>query len=258
MTQNNIPLLQGLPGITAFSTVRGAGANDADPYSGFNACHYTGDASAHISDCRAALAREAGVSDFQLVIPRQTHSDNVTVVSALPCAPENCDALVAGSDVGAVLCVNTADCLPVVFADPDARIIGVAHAGWRGIVNGILKRTVLKMAEAGADVKRIHAEIGPHICGNCYETDAEFARQFNRFARPAVKAGKAYVDLAAAAISQLREAGLQHVADCGICTYEHPSELFSARRHGVASGRILTAIYFNNSRFDNNSTTITR
>lgn len=247
LPNNNIPLLQGLPGITAFSTVRGANANDTDPYSGFNVCHYTGDALSHIFECRTKLANEAGVSDFQLVIPRQTHSDKVTVVSSLPCAPESCDALVAASDVGAVLCVNTADCLPVVFADPDAGIIGIAHAGWRGIVNGILQHTILAMSETGADIQHIHAEIGPHICGNCYETDTEFARQFSRYAKPAAKVGKAYVDLATAAASQLHRAGLNHVADCGICTYEHPSKLFSARRHGVASGRILTAIYFNNS-----------
>lgn len=247
LLNNNIPLLQGLPGITAFSTVRGDNANDADPYSGLNVCHYTGDNPSHICECRAKLAKEAGVSDFQLVIPRQTHSDNVTIVSSLPCAPDNCDAIVAGSDVRAVLCVNTADCLPVVFADPDTGIIGIAHAGWRGIVNGILQRTILAMRETGAHIQSIHAEIGPHICGNCYETDAEFAKQFSRYAKPADKAGKAYVDLATAAASQLHEAGLSHVADCGICTYEHPSKLFSARRHGVASGRILTAIYFNNS-----------
>lgn len=241
-----IPLLSELPQVMAFSTLRGR-VEDEDMYSGFNVCHYTGDTQVHIEQSRARLAAALSIAPEQLVIPRQTHSQNVRAVDGYPCMPEDTDALVARADSGVWLCVNTADCLPVVFADVRARVAAVAHAGWKGVAGDIAGRTVDVMKSVGSKVGDIHVAIGPHICGCCYETEAEFARQFDRYAavtHSSAAQGKAYVDLAACVVRQLLDAGIGEgsISDCGVCTFEHPDRLFSARRHGVASGRILTAI----------------
>lgn len=236
-------------GATAFSTLRGGetygGAEDA--YAGFNVCHYTGDAPAHVADCRHELAAYIGTDVNRLVIPCQTHSVNVAVIGdRLPCL-EDVDALVTTRD-DVALVVNTADCLPVVFNDSRRGVIAIAHAGWRGLYDGILAATVAEMARLGAAPRDIRVAIGPCICGACYEVDEEFAGRFEaRFGSgvrmPVASGHKPHVDLRAAAITELQRCGIDTtgISDSGVCS-RCDGRLFSARRQGVRSGRIATVV----------------
>lgn len=236
-------------GATAFSTLRGGetygGAEDA--YAGFNVCHYTGDAPAHVANCRRELAAFVGTDVNRLVIPCQTHSVNVMVIGdRLPCL-EGVDALVTTRD-DVALVVNTADCLPVVFNDSRRGVIAIAHAGWRGLYDGILAATVMEMARLGAEPRDIRVAIGPCICGACYEVDEAFAKRFEaRFGSgvrmPVASGHKPHVDLRAAAITELQRCGidLTGISDSGVCS-RCDGRLFSARRQGVRSGRIATVV----------------
>lgn len=235
-------------GATAFSTMRGDEAYDSNgAYAGFNVCHYTGDAPAHVADCRRELAAFVGTDVNRLVIPRQTHSVNVVVIGdRLPCL-EGVDALVTTRD-DVALVVNTADCLPVVFNDSRCGVIAIAHAGWRGLYDGILAATVMEMARLGAEPRDIRVAIGPCICGACYEVDEEFAGRFEtRFGSgvrmPVTSGHKPHVDLRAAAITELQRCGIYTtgISDSGVCS-RCDGRLFSARRQGVRSGRIATVV----------------
>lgn len=246
---NPVELVTG-PGAVAFSTTRGDTAVAGDPYSGFNACHYTSDDQSHVAQCRQELAEAVGLPESNIVIPRQTHSVNVAVVDSVPSTPEDVDGLVTVRD-DVLLCVNTADCLPVVFHDPSAKVIGIAHAGWKGVFNGIIPAVIEKMKELGADQSAIRAAMGPCICVDCYEVDVDFAKRFiDRFprveniAKPSFKEGKMQLDLSAVARYQLIEAGItaDKINMPAGCTRCRPDRFFSARALGVASGRVLTAI----------------
>ena len=125
-----------LDGIKAFSTRRGAEATLGDPYSGFSICSYTGDSWLHTDGCLQSLARLTGIEARDIIMPGQTHSVRCVVIgpdgndSGLPDL-NGVDALVTRRR-HTVIGINTADCLPLVMADPVARVIAVAHAGWRG------------------------------------------------------------------------------------------------------------------------------
>lgn len=234
-------------GAVAFSSMRGnnCAIGRGDPYGGFNVCHYTGADLGHVMMCRRELADYVGVDIDRLVIPRQTHSVNVAVIEdAIPSLGE-IDALVTcRNDVALV--VNTADCLPVVFNDNAHGVIGIAHCGWRGLYGGIIASTIEAMNGIGASVADIRAAIGPCICGACYEVDEAFAQRFvARFGEAvcSMNGRRPHIDLRAVALMELEVAGIGldkiFVADiCSKCDVR----LFSARRMGVASGRIATVV----------------
>ena len=235
-------------GVSAFSTMRGGDAcGPKDAYVGFNVCHYTGDDQAHVAHCRRELAAYVGTDVNRLVIPRQTHSVNVAVIGdMLPCL-EEVDALVTVRD-DVALVVNTADCLPVVFNDSLHGVIAIAHAGWRGLYDGILAATVAKMSRLGAVPGDMRVAIGPCICGACYEVDEAFAARFEaRFGSDVrivpASGHKPHVDLRAAAVIELERCGIDPtgISDSGICS-RCDERLFSARRQGVGSGRIATVV----------------
>lgn len=236
-------------GITALSVARnpapvwgGTGA-----YAGFNACHYVGDTPGHVARCRALLARELGVEVAALVIPRQTHSSNVAVIDdkytgdTLP----DTDALVTDRR-GVVLCVNTADCLPLLMADEGAGVIAAVHAGWRGVESGIALKALDRMVGLGADPRDIRAVIGPSIATECFEVGDEVARRFDsRFVvRTYVKP---HVDLRSALTASLISAGLteQNINTDAPCSRCNPQRWCSARASGIDSARTLTMIMKN-------------
>jgi YfiH family protein len=182
---------------------------------------------------RRLVASALGVE--HLVVMRQVHGVDVSVIeSALP-EPPVCDALVTvATDVA--LCARAADCLPVALADPEAGVVGVAHAGRNGMADGVLATTVAAMRRLGAD--RITAWVGPYVCGGCYEVPAEMRRDVADRVPAAFACttwGTPSLDLGAGATAQLRAAGCE-VVDASGCTRESP-ELFSYRRDGNAAGR---------------------
>lgn len=115
--------------------------------------------------------------NVELLIPRQTHSANVAVVTDPDTIPEDTDAVITRSHDFAVG-VRTADCQPILLYAPDIRAVAAIHAGWKGTKARIAAATVNRLAELGADPQQIKAFLGPSVCGNCYEVSPELVEEF--------------------------------------------------------------------------------
>lgn len=236
-------------GVTAFSTLRGRVAPD-DPYSEFNACHYTGDSERHVRRCRRALCQELGIDHDRLIMARQTHSTCVEVVDHIPFGVESLDGVdgLVTSLRGVALAINTADCVPLMMCDCEAGVIAAVHSGWRGTVGLIAARAVEAMRDMGAEPSRIRAAMGPSICRGCFEVGEDVAERFRRdFPDDVVSAGRSerpHVDLGAAVRHTLIESGVtpDRIILPAVCPRCNPDRFFSARRLGVASGRTLSVI----------------
>lgn len=184
---------------------------------------------------RTRVARAMDVEFDSLVLVRQVHSADVATVHApLDDAPR-ADALVTATP-GLALAILTADCQPVLFADHDAGVIGGAHAGWKGALNGILEATVAAMERLGARRDRIIAVIGPSISQPNYEVGPEFLAGFVaddpdhcRFFVPG-RDDRLHFDLPGFGLSRLRAAGIGRAEWTGHCTYGDPQRFYSYRR----------------------------
>lgn len=195
--------------------------------------------SADVRLLRAAAA-EAIRAGGQLAAPHQVHSpDVVTVTAAWDDAAEGrpvADAVVTATP-GIVLGIVTADCGPILFADRGAGVVGAAHAGWRGAVDGVLENTIVAMEALGATRASIAAVLGPTIAQASYEVDAPFRARFaagdERFFAPApAREGTArwHFDLPAYIMARLAGAGLSKIADLGRDTFSHVERYHSHRR----------------------------
>ncbi len=200
---------------------------------------------------RARVAEAMGVAAGALVSVHQVHSARAVPVSGpLPVRPE-ADAMVTATP-GIVLSVLTADCQPVLFHDADAGVIGAAHAGWRGSVDGVLEATLAAMETLGARRSAIHAVIGPTISQAAYEVGPEFLDRFRGedpestrfFARG--PGDRMLFDLPGYGLSRLRAAGVGRAEWTGHCTYSDAARFYSFRRTTHAGeadyGRLLSAI----------------
>jgi purine-nucleoside/S-methyl-5'-thioadenosine phosphorylase / adenosine deaminase len=179
-----------------------------------------------------------------LVTLRQVHSNKVLFARSEGQLGE-ADALITNVP-GLTLAIRTADCLPILIADPRHRAIAAVHAGWRGTVLEILKETVEAMGERfGTHPDDLVVAIGPGIGACCYQVGPEVASRFTPFfpERPDLS-GPAHVDLAETAARQLRRYGgsLRHIDTSGLCTKCMPDSLHSFRRDGEAAGRMLSGI----------------
>jgi len=148
--------------------------------------------------------------------------------------------VVADAQVSAVeglsLGILTADCVPVLFADDKNRIIGAAHAGWKGAFDGVIAATVTKMLALGAEKQSLHAVIGPCIRQENYEVGPEFYQQFvekfaghHAFFKPASQ-GKWFFDLPSFVMQRLNDLQLKSVTDTHLDTFSRPHDFFSYRR----------------------------
>lgn len=235
--------------IDAYFTSRGMDADASNPYSGFNVCHYSGDDLSHVADCRRLLCETMGIAEDSLIVPRQTHSSKVLLIDSLPVSDgqlEDVDGIVTTlKDI--VIGVSTADCVPVVLSDIKSGVVGVAHAGWRGTVNGIIENIVDTMVSAGAKTDGIKVAMGPSICSECFEVGEEVASVFpNSCVGRRINWEKPHVNLHNYIREKLIHLGLAErnikQFDNRLCTKCHPLEFFSARVLGVKSGRIFTFI----------------
>jgi YfiH family protein len=175
---------------------------------------------------------------FELVTLHQVHSpDTVAVTGAYPDdARPHADALVTDRP-GLLLGILTADCVPVLFADPEAGVVGAAHAGWKGAITGVTDTTLAAMEKLGADRSRIVAAIGPCIARASYEVDEGFVRRFEaddpaneRFFADGRRAGHAQFDIEAYVAHRLAAGGVGRVIALGEDTYAQPDRFFSFRR----------------------------
>lgn len=244
--------------VCAFSTRRGHSTDGAGEgaYSAFNITHYCGDTPQHVAACRRELCEHLGILDTQLILPRQTHTDNVFVLDhkyteTFPQLRsrllEDQDAIVT-RERGICIGVSTADCVPVLMADTDNGVIAAVHAGWRGMVKRIVSKSLLTMQSLGADPSRVKVAVGPSIGVNSFEVGEEVVDAFlDAGFHPCVlsrQQPKPHIDLWCACAMQLEEVGipLRNMQFCGIDTYEHYHDFFSARRLGIKSGRIFSGI----------------
>lgn len=194
---------------------------------------------ADVRDLRGAAA-DAILPGGRLAAPHQVHSpDVVAVTQAWDDAAEGrpvADAVVTATP-GIVLGIVTADCGPILFADREAGVIGAAHAGWRGAVDGVLENTIAAMEALGARRDGITAVLGPTIAQPSYEVDAPFRARFTTGAEPffaaaADRDGAArwQFDLPGFIMASLAEAGLGKIADIGRDTFHHFARYHSHRR----------------------------
>jgi purine-nucleoside/S-methyl-5'-thioadenosine phosphorylase / adenosine deaminase len=183
---------------------------------------------------RARIAAHLGVET--LVSVHQIHSDRVEVVSGdWPAARPQADAMVTGK-AGIGLAILSADCAPVLFADAEAQVVGAAHAGWKGALDGVLEATIAAMTGLGADRGRITAIVGPAISQRAYEVGPEYVERFvdedmaySRFF--AGGAGdRAMFDLPGFCLHRLREAGVGRAEWTGHCTFADETRFYSYRR----------------------------
>ena len=148
-------------------------------YASLNCGFGSGDHADAVRENRARVAGKLGVGAEALITVRQVHSNHVVVADA-PWTPEaapQADAIVTRMPSLAVG-VLTADCTPILFADPQARVIAAAHAGWKGAKTGIIDAVIGAMEELGASRERIRAAIGPTISQAAYEVGPEFEAAF--------------------------------------------------------------------------------
>ena len=143
---------------------------------------------------------------------------------------------------GIALCIRIADCVPVLFADREARVVGAAHAGRNGLAAGVLQSVIDEMVRQGAD--DIHAWIGPHVCGACYEVPISMAEEVASVipeTRSTTRRGTAGLDLGAGAraVLERRAVRVTHVGDCTL----EDANLHSHRRDGAEAGRLAGLVW---------------
>lgn len=200
---------------------------------------------------RARVAGALGAAPDQLLTLHQVHSARVITVSEPFDQRPEADAMVTTTP-GLVLGVLTADCQPVLFADPGAGVIGAAHAGWRGVASGVLEATIDAMEVLGARRAQISAVIGPTISQRAYEVGPEFYETFVddtvSNARFFIKgtADRYLFDLPSFGLHRLRSAGVGSAEWTRHCTYSDAARFYSYRRSvhlGEADyGRLISAI----------------
>jgi YfiH family protein len=205
-------------------------------YSGLNVGFGSRDNRAHVAENRARVSRWFDLDIDRLVTLHQVHSPRVQVATFenRDQRPE-ADALVTNTP-GLVLGVLTADCGPVLFADPDAGVIGAAHAGWRGAFDGVLESTISAMQGLGARTSSIVAVLGPSISQRNYEVGPEFVDRFlqadpanGTYFAASGKPGHALFDLKQFTVDRLRKTGVRAEMQSE-CTYADEEAWYSYRR----------------------------
>jgi hypothetical protein len=247
-----------LPGIRHGFFTRQGGVSDG-LYASLNGGLGSHDSAAHIAENRARMAAALKIEPHCLITAYQTHSPDVVVAETpwLAEARPHADAIVTRTP-GLAIGITTADCGPILLADPVARVIGAAHSGWRGAIAGVVEATVTAMVKLGADRSRIRAVLGPMIRQRNYEVGPDLIARFaaedssnDRFFVPATRDGHALFDLAGFVGTRLQRAGIGQFQDVGLCTYADPARFFSFRRstHRAETdyGRHVNAIALMNS-----------
>ena len=214
----------------------------------------SGDDRATVVRNRAVVAKALGGSEPQIVTTFQVHSAEAVIVSKPWAYDERpkVDGMVTNVP-GLILGTLTADCGPVLFADGTARVIGCAHAGWKGALTGVTDSTIVKMEVLGAKRENIVAVLGPTISKSAYEVGPEFIERFVEAAAgnkiyftDSVKAGHYMFDLPKYLIDRLKAFRVGTVVDTGLCTYAGEADFFSYRRATHAGetdyGRQIAAI----------------
>jgi YfiH family protein len=221
-------------------------------FAGLNCGYGSSDQTEIVALNRQRVADAMDVTPEALVGIYQVHSPDVLTVDApLTGDKPKADALVTATP-GLALTILTADCQPVLFCDPDANVIGAAHAGWRGALDGVLEATLDAMEALGATRENTRAVIGPSISQAAYEVGPEF---LDAFMAESQENGRFFAngtddrmqfDLPAFGLHKLRQAGVGQAEWTRHCTYSDPDRFYSYRRTTHAKeadyGRLISAI----------------
>lgn len=235
--------LNGAPGVRHAVLTRIGGVSRA-PYDTLNLGHTVGDDLSAVEENHRRALGALGLSQRPVISPHQVHGARVGVVGRahLGTVLPDTDALVTSAP-GAPILMRFGDCAPVFFYDDVRRVVGIAHAGWRGVVAGSVGATVRAMTtRLGSDPADIWAGIGPTIGPCCYEVGPEVVNAV-RAACPdgadlaRIVNGRVYLDLPGAVRAQLSAAGVQKVEDSGLCTSCRVDEFFSHRAEHGRTGR---------------------
>jgi YfiH family protein len=230
-------LLSAIPGLRhGFFTREGGVSNGI--YQGLNGGLGSRDNQDHVAENRRRMAERMGVAPQNFVSVHQIHSpDAIVATGPWPGDRPRADAIVTRTE-GVAIGVTAADCGPILFADATARVIGAAHAGWKGALTGVLESTVDAMEKLGADRSGIVAAIGPLIRQHSYEVGSEFVERFldadaenGVFFIPADRTGHSMFDLAGFIRMRLENAGVLMIDDSGVDTYS--DERFYSYRRSV-------------------------
>lgn len=232
-----------------FFTRRGGASSGV--FEGLNCGRGSSDQKEAVAINRARVAQAMDVAPEALVGVHQIHSNLVSTVSAPPDAPAHADALVT-CEPEIALSVLTADCMPVLFADTDAGVVGAAHAGWKGAFDGVLDATLAAMEALGASRDNTVAIIGPCISQAAYEVGPEFVERFldedpesaRHFANG--PGDRALFDLPGFGLRKLRDAGVGTAEWIRHCTYSDARRFYSYRRschrNEADYGRLIASI----------------
>jgi len=214
------------------------------PYATLNLGHTVGDDLAAVEENHRRALSALGLDPRQVVSPYQVHGARVGVVGRghLGTVQPATDGLVTTAPAVPLL-MRFADCAPVLLFDPVRRVVGMAHAGWRGVVAGIVEATIQTMMERlGCNPADLWAGIGPTIGPCCYAVGPEVAAAVEAACPPGAEVvrradGQTYFDLPAAVQVQLRAAGVEQIEDASLCTACHVEEFFSHRAECGRTGR---------------------
>ena len=197
---------------------------------------------AHNGNARKLLSSLINLDPNKIVSPQQVHSSEVKVVDAPGKIPFT-DAIISTSK-SVVLSIQVADCIPLYLADPDNNIIGIVHAGWRGIEKGIVANSINKMITLGADDNRIIAYIGPSIQKCCFEIGPEVAKKFPINFQINSSYDRSFLDLQKLTKNILINNSISYnnIISSNECTKCNSDKYFSYRNTGLKSGRMIGII----------------
>ncbi len=221
------------------------------PFATLNVGHTVGDAPDAVAENQARIFSRMGTQAAQVVTARQVHGNHVAVVQAGDGGRvmDNTDGLVTAAP-GLALMLRFADCQPIVLYDPVHHAVGLIHAGWRGIAQGMAYRAVEKMQGAfGTRPEALLAGLGPAIGPCCYTVGDDVASAMGyalpewREAMTSLEEGQWRLDLSAANAQQLTAAGVRNIEQAQMCTSCHHDVFFSHRADQGRTGRFAAVVY---------------
>jgi polyphenol oxidase len=229
--------LEGLSGVRHGFFTRAGGVSEGE-FASLNCGYASGDDGTRVGANRARALRRLGAAPASLCTVRQVHGADVVVAQSPPQERPSvqADALVTDRP-GITLGVLSADCAPVLLADPDAGVVGAAHAGWRGALAGVIEATVGAMVGLGALRSRIRAAVGPCIAQESYEVGPELLARFTEenpdcapLFEPVAGSDRLRFDLKGYALLRLARAGIAERIALPHDTHADEARFFSARR----------------------------
>jgi len=245
--------MMGIPWLRHGFSLR-AGGTSALPRNSLNLGFTEEDSREAVAANRELFFAAVGANGFALFRLRQTHSEKVVqVTDALAATPPTEGDAAITQTPGIALTVLTADCVPILMADPEARAVAAIHAGWRGTLRQIARKTVEQLQVSfGCAPRNLKIAVGPSIRLCCYEVGREVKEAFQRelddvdrfFKETDAARGKFHLDLKAANCEQLKSIGVldENISTSTDCTVCHPEKYFSHRREDGKTGRMMALV----------------